>query len=139
METENKLYGLTKGTELEKMIEAAANAEANGTKKYYAMARIARAQGLPDEISETLEKMADQESNHAGFYAMLNAAVSDDLFKLMESSAKGEYNAEKTLTPLAAKFHEMGNENAAKQVEEFIRQEIHHGELLDELLKKYRK
>ena len=38
---EKKLYGLTKGTELEKMITAAANAEANGTKQYYALARMA--------------------------------------------------------------------------------------------------
>ncbi len=134
-----KLYGLTKGTELEKMITAAANAEANGTKQYYALARMAREQNLPEEVSDTLEKLADQESNHAGFYAMLNGTYQEDIYAIMERSAKGEYAAEKALKPLADALRQMGSEEAAEQVEEFIRQEVHHGVVLEELVRKYRK
>lgn len=136
---ENKLYGLTKGTDLEKMIKAVATAEANGTKMYYALARIVREQGQPQELADTLEKMADQESNHAGFYAMLNAEVKDDIFAVLEQVKKAEYGAEKTLLPLAEKLRQLGSEDAAKQVEEFTKQETHHGEMIDEIFKKYKK
>lgn len=135
---EEKLYGLTKGTEYEKMITAAANAEAAGAKLYYAVARLAREQQLPDEISKTMEEMADQESNHAGFYAMLNAACPKDIFDFMEHAAKSELSAENALSPLVPALRELGSEEAARQVEEFIRQEVHHGELLAALVKKYR-
>jgi len=134
-----KLYGLTKGTELEKYINAAATAEANGAKQYYTLARLAREQGLPSEIADAFEQMADQESNHAGFYALLNAGCPEDIFSVMEHLAKGEYAAEKALRPLADSLRAMGSEEAANQVEEFSRQEVHHGEILDELLKKYKK
>lgn len=136
---DNKLYGLTKGTDLEKMIKAVATAEANGTKLYYALARIAREQGQPQELADTLEKMADQESNHAGFYAMLNAEVKDDIFAVLEQVKKAEYGAEKTLLPLAEKLRQLGSEDAAKQVEEFAKQETHHGEMIDEIFKEYKK
>ena len=39
------IYGLTKGTELEQMVKAIMQAEANGTMMYYALARLAKEQG----------------------------------------------------------------------------------------------
>lgn len=42
-------------------------------------------------------------------------------------------------SPLAEKLRQLGSEDAAKQVEEFTKQEIHHGEMIDELFKKYKK
>lgn len=136
---DKKIYGLTKGTDLEKTIAMVANAEANGTKQYYAMARMAREQGLPEALATKLEELADQESTHAGFYATLNAEVPGDLFGVMERMAKGEYGAQKVLQPLADQLRAMGSEAAASQCEAFIRQETHHGEVLDELLRQYRK
>ncbi|MCI6619663.1 MAG: rubrerythrin [Prevotella sp.] len=134
-----KIYGLTKGSEMEKKIAALAQAEANGTKQYYAMARLAREQQLPQEVADTLERMADQESNHAGFYTVLNGGLPEDLFKMMEQAAKVECSAKKGISPLADCLRKMGAEEAADQVEVFINQELHHGEILQELLKKYRK
>ena len=61
------------------------------------------------------------------------------IYGIMEKAAKGEYAAEKVLAPLAEALRALGSEEGAKQVEEFIRQEIHHGELLEQLIKKYRK
>ena len=49
------LHGLTKGTDLEPMIKQAMLAEANGTMMYYALAHLAKEQGL-DEIAETIMK-----------------------------------------------------------------------------------
>lgn len=134
-----KLYGLTKGTDLEKMIGSIANAEVNGTKRYYTLARMALEQGLPQEVADTLKQMADQESNHAGFYAMLNASYDTDIFDELERAEKGELGASKALLPLAEQLRALGSEEAALQVEEFTRQETHHGEMIRALLEKYRK
>ncbi len=133
-----KLYGLTKGTGLEKMIEAAATAEAMGTMNYYSLALMAEEQGLPDEIPARLRQLADQESVHAGFYATLNAKFPADIFTVMENMKGGELGAGKFLQPLADKFRSLGRTDVAEQIETFIAQETHHGEVLAQLLEKYR-
>ena len=66
------IYGLTKGTDFEKLCDGAAKAEAAGVMTYYALARMAKEQGYPEEVSETFIEMANQEAVHAGFYATLN-------------------------------------------------------------------
>ena len=139
MEQKNVVMGVTKGTPLEKQMGTIADAEVRGTKQYYALARAAREQGLPEEIAVKLEEMADQESNHAGFYALLNAETPLDVFAAMRKAAKPEYNAGIVLQPVADKLRAMGAEQAAQTVETFIAQERHHGEMLDELLRKYDK
>ncbi len=68
------INGLTKGTELEKSISAAAQAEANGVMTYYALARLAEEQGL-NEVSNKFIEIANQEAIHAGFYAVLNLSL----------------------------------------------------------------
>ena len=139
MEQKNVVMGVTKGTPLEKQMGIIADAEVRGTKQYYALARAAREQGLPEEIAVKLEEMADQESNHAGFYVLLNAETPLDVFAAMRKAAKPEYNASIVLQPVADKLRAMGAERAAQTVETFIAQERHHGEMLDELLRKYDK
>ena len=51
---------------------------------------------------------------------------------------KGELGAGKFLQPLADKVRELGRDDVAEQIEEYIRQEVHHGEVLGELLAKYK-
>ena len=46
------IYGITKGTDFEKLCEGAAKAEAAGVMMYYALARMAREQGYPEEVAE---------------------------------------------------------------------------------------
>ena len=41
------IYGLTKGTDFEKLCDGAAKAEAAGVMTYYALARMAKEQGYP--------------------------------------------------------------------------------------------
>lgn len=140
MEQKNVVMGVTKGTPLEKQMSIIADAEVRGTKQYYALARAAREQGLPEEIAVKLEEMADQESNHAGFYALLNAETPLDVFAAMRKAAKPEYNAGIVLQPVADKAcAPWGLRKPAQTVETFIVQERHHGEMLDELLRKYDK
>ncbi len=56
------IYGLTKGTDFEKLCDGAAKAEAAGVMTYYALARMAKEQGYPEEVSDTFIEMANQES-----------------------------------------------------------------------------
>ena len=70
MDQKDVIVGVTKGTPLEKQVGIIADAEVRGTKQYYALARAAREQGLPEEIAVKLEEMADQESNHAGILCL---------------------------------------------------------------------
>lgn len=94
--------------------------------------------GLPKELAERLRELANQESEHAGYYATLNAKYPSDVFQMMENMQKGELGAGKFLQPLADKVRELGRDDVAEQIEEYIRQEVHHGEVLGELLAKYK-
>ena len=53
--TMESLHSLTKGTELEPMMAAMAQGEANGVMMYYALARLAKEQGL-DEVAPSLSR-----------------------------------------------------------------------------------
>ena len=94
------IYGQTKGTPLEQLSEMMAKAEANGTMMYYALARLAKEQGLTD-VSKTFIEAANQEAVHAGFYATLNAKVPQDFWMLVRGVMAAEYAGEKTVKDFA--------------------------------------
>ena len=131
------LHGLTKGTELEPMIKQIMQAEANGTMMYYALARLAKEQGL-DDVAEIFIESANQEAVHAGFYATLNGKYPQDFWKLAETVMKAEYAGEDQVKAMAQKVRAAGFAEAADQMEIFAKQEGHHGEVIKELLKKYK-
>lgn len=131
------LHGLTKGTELESMMKSIMQAEANGTMMYYALARLAKEQGL-DEVAEKLIDSANQEAVHAGFYAVLNGKYPQDFWKLLETVKNAEINGEKQVHEMAAKVREAGFAAAADEMEIFAKHEGHHGVVIDEILKKYK-
>ena len=83
------IYGLTKGTDFEKLCDGAAKAEAAGVMTYYALARMAKEQGYPEEVSETFIEMANQEAVHAGFYATLNGKYNADIWQIAENKGRG--------------------------------------------------
>ena len=133
------IYGKTKGTEFEKLCDGAAKAEAQGVMGYYALARMAREQGYPEEVSETFIEMANQEAVHAGFYATLMGKFDCDIWKIAENFAKGEFNGEQQVNQFAQAFRAAGLDEAASEMEVFAKQERHHGETLTELINKYKK
>ncbi len=130
------IYGLTKGTELEPLMAAMAQGEANGTMMYYALARLAAEQGLDDAAKVFIES-ANQEAVHAGFYATLNGKVPKDFWAFVAGVAKAEYKGETSVKALADKVRAAGFDKAADEMEIFAKQEGHHGVVIDELLKKY--
>lgn len=130
-------HGLTKGTELEPIIKNMMIAEANGTMMYYALARLAKEQGM-DDVAQTFIESANQEAVHAGFYATLNGKYPKDFWKFAETLMKGEYAAESSVKEIAEKVRAAGFSAAADQMIIFAEQEKHHGEVLEELLKKHK-
>ena len=130
------IYGATKGTELESQVSGAAQAEASGTMLYYALARLAREQGLED-VAEAFVEIANQEAVHAGFYAVLNGQYPQDFWKLASSMQEAEANAEGKIMEIAAKVRALGCDEAADEIETFAAQEKNHGVILEGLLKKY--
>ena len=137
MEKES-LFGLTKGTDLEKMIAMLAQAEAKGAMMYYALANIAREQGLGDAAG-AFKEAANQEANHAGFYAMLTGMYPEDFWALVRGLAKAETAGEGSIKKLAERFRSAGLDAAVPHLEFFAVQEAHHGVMLKELLDQYGK
>ena len=135
----NLIYGLTKGTDFEKLCDGAAKAEAAGVMTYYALARMAKEQGYPEEVSETFIEMANQEAVHAGFYATLNGKYNADIWQIAENFAAGEEKGEEQVNQFAQAFRAAGLDEAATEMEVFAQQERHHGETLTALINKYRK
>ncbi|MBR2518795.1 MAG: rubrerythrin [Selenomonadaceae bacterium] len=130
------LHGLTKGTELEPMMAALAQGEANGVMMYYALARLAKEQGL-DDAAETFIEAANQEAVHAGFYAVLNGKYPKDFWALVAGVKCAEIKGEASVKALADKVRAAGLTAAADEMEIFAKQEGHHGVILGEILDKY--
>lgn len=132
------LHGLAKGTDLEKMTAMMAQGEAKGAMMYYALANLAREQGLGD-AANAFQEAANQEANHAGFYAILNGMYPQDFWALVRGLAKAETAGEDSMKKIAERFRAAGLEAAAPHLEVFAAQEAHHGEMLKELLDQYGK
>ena len=132
----DSLHGLTKGTELESTMAALAQGEANGVMMYYALARLAKEQGLNDAAAIFIDS-ANQEAVHAGFYATLNGKYPKDFWNFVAGIKTAETKGEDQVKALADKVRAAGLTVAADEMEIFAKQEGHHGIVLGELLDKY--
>ena len=130
------IHGLAKGTDLEPTIAAIAQGEANGVMMYYALARLAKEQGL-NEVANAFIESANQEAVHAGFYATLVGKYPKNFWALVEGIKAAEIKGEASVKALADKVRAAGFATAADEMEIFAKQEGHHGVVIDELLKKY--
>ena len=116
------LHGLTKGTDLEPATVALAQGEANGTMMYYALARLAKEQGLND-VAQTFIESANQEAVHAGFYAVLSGKIQKDFWQFVAGVAKAEYAGKAKIKGLADMVRAAGLDKAADEMEIFAEQE----------------
>lgn len=120
------IYGKTKGTELEEMIDKLAEGEAKAAGMYFALSHIAQEQGN-EKIAKVLAKIGADEARHSGMYAMLNGKVPEDIYSMMPMLEKEEKGAEPMLLGLAKKAADLGLEDVAKAIEEAAKDEIFHG------------
>ncbi len=131
------LHGKTRGTQFEQIAAMMAQGEANGTMMYYALARLAKEQGMEDVAADFIEA-ANQEAVHAGFYAVLNGKYPQDFWMLVRGLQAAETSGEKTVQNFADKFRAAGLAEAADEMEIFAKQEGHHGVLLQKMLEKHK-
>lgn len=130
------LFGVTKGTKLEKQVDELLAIETRAVGLYHGLAVLAKDKGLTD-IAETLLKLADDEARHAGLYAVLNAHVPQDVFAMITPVADIESNSVKDIKAFAQQVRELGLDKAAKEIEIVADDEDRHGQALQELVKKY--
>ena len=131
------LHGATKDTQFAQISAMLAQGEANGTMMYYALARLAKEQGL-DDAADVFIEAANQEAVHAGFYATLNGKYPQDFWGMVRGLMAAETSGETTVKGLADKFRAAGLTEAADEMEIFAKQEGHHGVVLEKLLEKYK-
>lgn len=129
------LYGITKGTELESIVENNMKGEANGVVMYYALSYLAKEKGLND-IAETLEKIAQDEARHAAFYSILNGQVNKDIFAVFSNIQKAESAALPKLNEFAENIRKMGLEEVAEKIKGIALDEERHGKILQEIIDK---
>lgn len=127
------LYNLTKGTPFEKMIDTLAAGEAKGAGMYYALARLAREQGL-DDVAEKLTEAGNQEANHSGFFAVLNGKYPQDFWALLRGLQAAETGGEGNFMKFAEQLRAAGLDVVADELEVFAKQEGGHGKLLKQIL-----
>ena len=128
------LYGVTKGTDLEKQVDELFAVETRAVGLYYGLAMLAKDTGLYD-VADTLQKLADDEARHAGLYAVLNAHVPQDIFAMIAPVANIETNSAKDLKQFAQQVRELGFDRAAKEIELIANDEYRHGQSLHSLMK----
>lgn len=129
-------YGVTKGTELEKTIKDLTKGEVGGATMYSALSYLAKERGL-DELSDKLMQIATDELRHAGFYAVLNGEVNEDIFGTLGNMAPVESEGVQKLQEFAASVRDSGLESVSKQIESIALDEGRHGKTLEKLIKDF--
>lgn len=130
------IYGKAIGTEFEVLMKQMMRAEANGTMMYYALARLAKEQGY-DDIVDTLIEAANQEAEHAAFYALTVGKYPQDFWGIIRTLEQCERKGEGMINSLADKIRAAGLEDIADGMGILAKQEAHHGELMATILAKY--
>ncbi|MCB2297460.1 ferritin family protein [Clostridium tagluense] len=130
------IFGVTKGTELEKEIDGYYKGEEQGAGMYAALACLAKERGL-HEVSDVLMEVAKDEIRHSGIYAVLNGHANEDIFELLRKIAPIESAGVEKLNEFAKRVRDLGLEEAAKQIEAAASDEGRHGELLKDLVLKF--
>lgn len=130
------IFGVTKGTELEKEIDKLWKGEEQGAGMYAALACLAKERGL-EEVSEDLMKVAVDEARHAGLYAVLNGHANDDIFDVLKKMGPLESGGVEKLQQFAERVRELGLKEAAEQIESAALDEGRHGEILKDLVERF--
>lgn len=132
------IFGMTKGTEFEDIIEKNAIGEEKAAGLYAALAFLAKEKELYD-VSEILMKISTDEARHAGLYAVLNGHGNQEFFEVLKKIAPAETNAYEKLHQLAESVESLGLKEAASHIEVLALDEKRHGEILLKLIEKHSK
>ncbi len=128
--------GITKGTELEKEVQANFEGECKEVGLYLAIARQAQREGYP-EIAEVLIRIAMEEAEHAAHFAEMNGLISEDLVENLKMMYEGEVKANNEKKKAAKKAKELDIDQAHDFFDESSRDEGRHAKMLKGILERY--
>jgi rubrerythrin len=134
MET-NEL-GVSKGTEMEEVVEKNFNGECAEVGMYLAIARLAQRDGFP-EVAEVLKSIAWEEAEHAAMFAEINGVIKPNLRENLEMMLEGETAANKEKKEAAAKAEELDVDPAHHLFDKSSRDEARHAWMLKGILERY--
>ena len=133
------IYAATKGTDLEEIISASEQGEANGAVIYQALALLAREGGYAEE-AEIFTEIANMEAMHAGFYAIMNGKYPKDFWGIVKDICNLEMKADAKISKNIEKVRALGTPEAIKAAEgmEFINaQEAYHADILKKVIARH--
>ncbi len=128
--------GVTKGTELEMIVEQNFKGETSETGIYLAMARQAQREGYP-EIATVLEQIAWEEAWHAAHFAEMNGLIGESTRENIKRMLAGEIGANKGKKEAATKAKELNIDAAHDYFDESSKDEARHARSLAGMLKRY--
>lgn len=128
--------GVTKGTELEQIVEGQLRGETYEVGLYLGMARQAQREGYP-EVAEVLKSIAWDEAWHAAAFAELNGAISASTAENLNKMLNGEIGANKGKKEAAKKAKELNNDPAHDFFDESSRDEARHARALKGMIDRY--
>ncbi len=128
--------GVTKGTELEKEVQANFEGECKEVGLYLAIARQAQREGYP-EIAEVLIRIAMEEAQHAAHFAEMNGLISENFVENLKMMYEGEVKANNEKKKAAKKAKELDIDPAHDFFDESSRDEARHAKMLKGILERY--
>lgn len=134
METDE--LGVSKGTEMEEVVEKNFNGECAEVGMYLAIARLAQRDGFP-EVAEVLKSIAWEEAEHAAMFAEINGVIKPTLKENLEMMLDGETAANREKQEAAAKAEEIDLHPAHHLFDKSSRDEARHAWMLKGILKRY--
>lgn len=136
MEGNKDEIGISKGTEMEEIVEANFNGECAEVGMYLAIARLAQRDGLP-EVAEVLKSIAWEEAEHAAMFAEINGVIKPGLKENLEMMLEGETMAQQEKKAAAAKAEKIDIDPAHHLFDKSARDEPRHAWMIEGLLERY--
>lgn len=137
--TDQHVVGVAKGLDedLLNALREQFRGECSEVGMYLAMSRQALREGYP-EIALLLEKVADEEANHASRFAeLLGEVVTDSTKGNIKKMLMGENGACASKLVIAKRAKELGYDAIHDTVHEMCKDEQRHGAALEAMLERY--
>ncbi len=128
--------GVTKGTEIEKIVHANIMGETQEVAIYMAMARQASTEGY-GELAEVFKRLAFEEAEHGARFAEMNGFIHETLKENIDMMLEGELAANVEKREAADKAEELGIEDAADFFRESSKDEGRHSRILEGIKERY--
>jgi len=128
--------GVTKGTDVEKEVQANFMGETQEVGIYLAMSRQASREGY-GELAEVFKRLAWEEAEHAARFAEMNAVIKPTLKENIEMMLEGELMANQEKRAAAEKAESLGIEDSTNFFKESSKDEGRHAKILQGILERY--